>query len=463
MNFISELKRLLRKAEVDRAVFFGVSAKIWGIVAGPVTAIIIATQFTPELQGYYFTFGTILALQVFVELGLGTVIVQFASHEWSRLDIDHSGHIVGNRDALSRLASIAKLALKWYLLGGIIVTLGLGIGGYIFFSGSPDTSVNWIAPWFVLSLITGISIFLVPIWSLLEGCNQVSRLYTYRFLQGIITSISAWIAIMLGAELWTASISSIVSLICAVIFLRSRYWYFLKTLLHSHIRGEHISWRDDMWPMQRRIALSWISGYFAFSLFVPVMFKYHGPVVAGQMGMTWSLINAMGAISTSWVLPNVPRFGMLIAQKKYEELDSLFWRITKIVVGVTILIAFAIWFSVYMLNALDFHLAIRLASRLLPPLPTGLFLLAQVLLIASIPFSSYLRAHKKEPLMFLSVLQGLLTGLSTLLLGKYYSATGAAIGYLSINMLLIPFVILIWYRCRAKWHTKSQFSPSLSY
>jgi O-antigen/teichoic acid export membrane protein len=205
--------------------------------------------------------------------------------------------------------------------------------------------------------------------------------------------------------------------------------------------------------MQWRIALSWISGYFVFSLFTPVLFKFHGPVIAGQMGMTWSLIGAIGAISTSWISPKVPRFGMLIAQREYKELDYLFWRVTKIVIGITILIAFIIWFLVYMLNAFDFHLAKRLAARLLPPLPTGLFLLAQVFLIVSLPFSSYLRAHKKEPLMFLSVLAGILTGLSTLILGKYYSATGMAIGYLSINMLLMPFVFLIWYRCRAEWHT----------
>jgi O-antigen/teichoic acid export membrane protein len=446
------LQQLLRRAEVDRAVSFGVLAKIWGIGAGPVTAILIAIKFTQELQGYYYTFATLLALQVFVELGLGTVIIQFASHEWSQLDMDKSGQIIGDRNALSRLASLAGVASKWYTIGGIIAILGLGVGGYIFFSGSPDSNVNWVAPWFLLCLLTGIDICLVPIWSLLEGCNQVASLYTYRFIQGVLTSLSVWIAILSGAGLWTVLVASTVSLFCAFVFLRSRYWIFLKTLLFSKTTGPRISWRIDILPMQWRIALSWISGYFVFSLFTPVLFKFHGPVVAGQMGMTWSLIGAIGAISTSWISPKVPRFGMLIAQRKYKELDHLFWRVTKIVMGITLLIAFAVWVLVYMLNTLDFHLAKRLAARLLPPLPTGLFLLAQVFLISSIPFSSYLRAHKKEPLMFLSVLAGILTGLSTLILGKYYSATGMAIGYLSINMLLIPFVFLTWYRCRAAWH-----------
>ncbi len=101
-----------------------------------------------------------------------------------------------------------------------------------------------------------------------------------------------------------------------------------------------------------------------------------------------------------------------------------------------------------MLNELDIFLAVRL----LPPVTVGLFLLAQVVSTASIPFSAYLRAHKKEPLMFLSVLGAILIGLSTLILGKYFSALGMASGYLLINLLIAPLVLIVWWRRRAEWH-----------
>lgn len=448
------LKRLLVKAEVDRAVFFGLLLKVWGIIAVPMTALLIATQFTPELQGYYYTFGSLLALQIFVELGLGTVIIQFASHEWSKLGIDKTGHIVGDRNALSRLISLANITLRWYLIGGLIVMIGLGMGGYIFFSQSSNSNINWVLPWLTLSVLTGVTICLVPVWSLLEGCNQVTNVYTYRFWQGLFASLSIWIAILLGAELWTASISSIVVLICSGVFLRYKYWNFLKILLLSRPTGPRIEWRKEILPMQWRIAISWISGYFAFFLFTPVLFKYYGPVVAGQFGMTLSVVGAIAAFSSAWLAPAVPKFGMLIAQREYKELDNLFWRITKIVVSITILLGICIWFFIYMLNKLDYSLA----NRLLSPLTAAILIAAQVILIISLPFSSYLRAHKKEPLLFVSVMAGILTGLSTLILGKYYSATGVAVGYLSINLLLIPFVILIWYRSRAEWHTEVELN-----
>ncbi len=443
------IRNILNRLEIDRAVFFGLLTKIWGIAVGPTTAILIVLCFTRELQGYYYTFTTIVALQVFAELGLGTVIIQFASHEWSKLNLDQSGHIVGDKDALSRLVSIANIAFKWYLVGGIIVTVGLGVGGYVFFSTSPDSGINWTSPWLSLCFTTGIIVCLIPVWSLLEGCNQVSKLYTFRFFQSILTGIIVWIAILSGGGLWTASISGLVILLCSIFFLKWKYWTFLKTLLLTKPQGSKIKWRADMLPMQWRIALSWISGYFCFALFTPVLFKYHGSVVAGQMGMTWSLIAAMGVISGAWIAPKIPQFGMLIALKKYEELDNLFWRLTGIISIVTILIGFSIWFLVYMLYASN----LSFATRLLPPLPTGLFILAQVLVNISGPFGCYLRAHKKEPLMFISVLSGVLVGLSTLILGKYYSVTAIATAFLIVHLIVIPVVIIIWYYCRKEWHT----------
>ena len=451
-TIILRIKNNLRRFEIDRAVFFGLLSRTWGLAAGGITALLIATYFSPELQGYYYTFTTILALQVFVELGLGTVAVQFASHEWSKLNLDGSGHIVGDGDSLSRLSSIAKAITTWFLFGGVLVAIGLGAAGYVFFSSSPDHNINWVSPWLLLCAVTGLTIWFVPTWSLLEGCNQVARLYTFRFFQGLLVSAAVWIAILSGAGLWTASISGIAVLFSSIVFLKRSYWIFFKSLLLVKHDGPQINWRADMLPMHWRIAITWMSGYLYFSLFTPVLFIYHGPVTAGQMGMTWVIVGLVGNISISWLSPRVPQFGMLIAQKRFGDLDQLFWKITRIVTLVTFLIAVSIWGGVCLLNVIDHPIATHLASRLLPPVPTGFFLLGQLLLVISAPFSIYLRAHKEEPIMVVSVTAAIFIALSTLILGKYFSATGVSIGYFLVHVIAVPFVFLIWFRCRAKWH-----------
>jgi len=109
--------RLLRWVGIDRAVFYGIMGWIWPVVAGPVSAILIATYFSPEIQGYHYTFASLIALQVFIELGLGVVVLPFASHEWSKLTIGQEGKITGDTESLSHLRSISRLVTLWFGIG----------------------------------------------------------------------------------------------------------------------------------------------------------------------------------------------------------------------------------------------------------------------------------------------------------------------------------------------------------
>lgn len=442
------MEKFLQRIEFDRSVFFGLMARISNIITGPVAALLITIKFTPQIQGYYYTFWNILALQVLIELGLGTVITQFASHEWSGLSMDRDGYVIGQSDALSRISSLARFTLRWFIAGGTIMTIGLGAGGYFFFSHSGHNGAAWVLPWIALSTITGMNVLFVPIWSLLEGCNQVASLYKYRFLQGLCTSSSVCILILAGAGLWTASISALVTFMCACLFLRFRYRNFLKSLFRINTPGLRIEWKKEILPMQWRVAISSISGYFTFSLFTPVLFKYHGPVVAGQMGMSLGIIGFVTSLPGSWLIPKTPRFGVLIARKDYAELDRIFFRTAKIFIMLLTALAFLVWCLIYLLNMLKSPIA----GRLLGPLPMALLLLAQVIPMTSLPFSVYLRAHKKEPILYPAIISGTLVGISAIILGKAYSVMGIAIGYLLVTSLVTPLVIIIWYRCRTEWH-----------
>jgi hypothetical protein len=448
------LGQWLRRIEVNRAVFFGIMGRLWSAIASPIIILFIALRFTPFLQGYYYTFWSLLALQVFVEMGLGTVTIQFASHEWSKLRLDQDGYVVGEKEALSRLISLAHMMVKWYICGGVIATIGLSVGGYFFFSRSAEAiNIAWFFPWLILCALTGVNICLIPMWSILEGCNQVANIYTYRFFLGLLNSFAVCLAILLGAGLWAVSVSVLVTVTCSLLFFGIKYGNFFKSIIFTNIPGMRMKWRKEIFPMQWRMAGSFISGYFAFSLFVPVLFKFHGPVVAGQMGMTWSVIGFMGTIPSAWLIPKVPQFGMLIAQKDYKELDRVFYRITRIFVVVTLILAVSVWCLVYLLNILK----LPIASRLISPVPTAIFLLAQVVIMFSTPLSVYLRAHKKEPLFFVSVITGFLIGLSTIMLGKPYSVMGIAVGYFLATLIILPVVVITWFRCREQWHNKETY------
>jgi len=446
------LLRWARLAEIDRAVFVGLLNRIWSLVAGPVSLVLIGIYFSPQVQGYYYAFATLLALQVFVELGIGAVIQQFASHEWANLKLTDTRQVEGCAVALDRLSSIAFVGIKWFGVGGLIASVGLSIGGYLFFKSSTDVGVSWQLPWLALSILTGGMIFLQCFWSILEGCNQVTSLYTYRFYQGIISQSLGWISIIMGAGIWAAVISTTVTIFCALYYLgRIQRTFFISIIKNNSKAIESDIWLREMLPFQWRIALSWVSGYFCFSFFVPVLFKFHGAEVAGQMGMTWSLIVIVGTIGASWLSPRVPEFAMAAAHKDYQHLNPLFWRITRTTFIVSSIVALAVYLFVLGLNVIDDPLTNRFSVRLFSPTVVAIFLVAQLLLVISLPFSSYMRAHKKEPLVALSLFSALLIGSSTIILGKQYAGVGVASGYLVANLIAIPLVVYVWYQKRREW------------
>jgi O-antigen/teichoic acid export membrane protein len=434
---------------VDRAVFFAISGKIWSMGAGLITSILIATFFSPEIQGYYYTFISVLALQIFAELGLSGVISAYASHEWVRLSLNEKRQVEGDKEAKSKLKSLGRFSRRWYLYTGLIATFGLSIGGLTFFGSTNWNHIwTWGPPWIMLCIVTGINLSCMPYWAILEGCNQVANLYRYRLIQAVTTGLIAWISIYLGAGLWVASIVGLTLAIVMLLTVGYKYKNFIHEIFYSHDGCIHLDWRKEILPMQWRISVSWLSGYFAFSLFVPVLFHYQGSIIAGQMGMTWSFIMALTGLVSSWVAPKAPIFAMLIAQNKYDELNQEFWRLTRIVICITSIGALTIWTVIYALNILNHPYA----HRMLSPTSTGYFLLATILVAASLPMSTYLRAHKAEPLMWNSAISGIMNGAVIFFMGKYFSVEWLAFGYLISTILTIPFVVLIWYKFRIARH-----------
>lgn len=441
------MTRWLDRLEINSAVLFGIAAKLWSMATGPITLLLIASHFSLVVQGYYYTFSSLLALQVFVELGMGTVIVQFASHEWAHLSMSEGGEAVGSTEALSRLGSLAKVAMCWFSTGGILLAGGLILMGQYFFRDESPSNVAWVWPWITLCIVTASNLMLLPAWALLEGCNQVQQVYRFRFVNSVLVTLTTWAAVLFDAQLWTAPAAAITGMIWSMVFLTGRYRRFLLQVLRQP-DGPGISWRDEIWPMQWKIALSWLSGYLAFSLFTPVLFHFHGPAAAGQFGMTWNLVMAVAAVSSTWVNTRAPQFGVLIAHGNYSELDELFFRLTRISIGLALCGATVLWIVVYQLNVWEHPLA----TRLLSPLPTGMLMLATVLLQVTTPQSVYLRAHKREPFLIPSVIFGTLIALSTYHLGRDYGAMGMAAGYLALQMIAVPMLTAIWSHCRRKWH-----------
>jgi hypothetical protein len=443
------VRRILHAAGIDRAIAFTVVGRGWAMVSGLVSAFVITAFLTSVQQGYWYTFGSILGLQVFFELGLTTVILQFASHERAHLEWTSDRRLAGDERIMRRLASVLRLALVWYGVAAVLLVVAVVPAGWWFFTTHEQGDVVWQLPWVLLGVTTAGVLFVSPILAILEGCGCVAEVALLRTVQAILGSLTVWFALAAGLKLYSVALTSTVTLVFAVAWLFIRYRRWFAALVRREPGDDGVGWRSEIWPFQWRIAVSWLSGFFIFQLFTPVLFAYQGAVVAGQMGMSISLAGAVGAMAMAWMSTKSPAFGMLVARRCWTELDHLFFRSAKQSFVAVSVGAGAAWGFIAVLTVAG----LPMSERVLALLPLALLLGATVVNQIVFCEAIYLRAHKKEPFMWLSVVNGICIGLSTWLLGRYAGAVGVVAGYLLLSATLgLGGGTWIFWNKRREWH-----------
>jgi O-antigen/teichoic acid export membrane protein len=446
-------RRWLREVlGLDRAIIFTVLARGWQSLAGLVTVALIAHFLSPAEQGYYYTFFSLVALQIVFELGFSFVIQQMASHERAMLTISPDYQISGDPVAHARLASVLQKSVRWYSAAAGLMAAFLICAGLYFFTAHQKglVQVGWKAPWCCVALAATLTFQIDPLLAFLEGCGYVANVARLRLMQAATGSLLAWLALLSHHGLFAPAMMIVGTASTALVWLYRKRRFLLGLLRHHP--GEHrIRWGIEVWPFQWKIAVSWLSGYFIFQLFNPVLFAYKGPVVAGQMGMSLSLSTALQSIAISWVNTKSAPFGAMIARKNYAQLDHTFFRALRQSLGVCltgalVFLAGAIWLN---LEQIPF------AHRLLSPLALALLFCATTVNIAVFSEALYLRAHKQEKFLLNSVLTAILVAASTLFFGRTYGATGVISGYLATLLVVgLGLGTFTFMKYRKAWHAQ---------
>jgi hypothetical protein len=425
-------------------------ARVWASSAGLITVLLIARFLTRAEQGYYYTFSSLVALQIVFELGFSFVILQMASHERAHLLISGDLEVTGDPLSHRRLASVFQKSVRWYSTAAVLLAIFLLSVGTWFFSthnhgGQP---VAWQFPWYANAIAATVTFQLDPILSFLEGCGFVSNVARLRFAQAGIGSILAWLALATHHGLFAPAMMIVGTASTAAVWLIPKRKLLLG-LLRYDPGADRIHWWKEVWPFQWRIAVSWLCGYFIYQLFNPVLFAYRGAIAAGQMGMSLSLANALQAVAISWLNTKAAPFGSLVARRNYTRLDDMFFRALRqsilVFLGASVLVILGVLY----LNAR--HL--RFADRLLSPVCIAGLLLATAVNVIVFGEALYLRAHKQEKFLLNSILGALLVAPVTYLLGRSYGAPGIVAGNVAIALLFgLPFGTWVFWKYRKMWH-----------
>ena len=445
-------RRITHAIGLDRAIAYTVLARGWAGIAGLITVALIARKLSPAEQGYYYTFGSLVALQIVFELGFSVVILQLATHEVAHLTIDATDRIFGPDAAHSRLASILRKSLKWYTVAAVLMACFLIPAGWHFFatsSGSNQT-IAWRLPWICVVIASSITFQIDPMFSFLEGCGFVARVARTRLAQSITGGLLAWTALLLHHGLFAPALLISGNAIAGIVWLATRRRLLFHLLRHPV--GQHaIDWWQEVWPFQWRIAVSYACGFFIFQLYNPVLFRYWGPAAAGRMGMSLNISNAIASIAIAWITTKAAPFGAMIARREYTMLDHVFFRTLWQSLGLAILGAATVWTTVVVFN----HRHIAFAQRVLPPLPLALLLVSMCINQVVASWGLYLRAHKQEKYLIPSVAAALSLTLSTYFLGRPFGAIGMVSGQIFLAVVIgLGFGGFIFMKYRALWHQR---------
>ncbi len=412
--------------------------RVWAIISGGVTILLIPIYLTQTEQGIFYTFMAVIGLQIFFELGINHVLVQISSHARAIMETEPPGAYVVNVACEVKIVSLITVAKKWHTIMAVLLFIVLAIGGYLFFAQhiSPQ-GLEWIGIWFLLVFATSVNLALSGQLAICEGLGEVGNISKLRLIQSLIGSTLLWILLFQGLGLWAILAVPIVGVI------GTGYWLYKRKLSSSFnverykkennwlaIRYYYI---EKIFPFQWRIALSWGSAYFIYNFITPVIFAMQGPIEAGKIGLALSVFNSITTLGMSWIYAKIPQFGFYIARNERKELNKLFDQnlMHAIVITLFIIIIFLLCFEIIN-NPL-------IKNRM--PTAAVIFILAISALINLIihSISAYVRAHGDEPMLLNSMTSAILVGF-----GVYFSAMHSIINVALIYLAIISLITFPW-------------------
>lgn len=420
---------------MDKAVIYVLMGKAISILSGLSIILLIPHYLSEQVQGYYYTFNSIVALQIIFELGFSGVIIQFVSHEMAFLQYtDAKRTIEGAEEKKQRVLSIVKFSIKWYGCIALAIIVFIGPVGYFFFSHENNADIPWQGAWITLTISTAINVFFISVISIAEGCGLVIKVNKMRAIQALSAALLSVLLLVSGYGLYATAAIAISGCIVYFGFALRYFWPTLHESYYVKIRNtmnfEGISWRNDIFPFQWRIALSWMSGYFIFFAMTPIAFKYFGPVYAGKLGMSLTLCNMIMATGLAWVSTKFPKWGRLISLRNRHELDTSF-RMS--VLQSTSFVVLCLIGSITLLVFFN-YLNLYITRRFLSPIEfsvLGLAILGSHLVAC---MATYIRAHKVEKMTVVSMIMAMLTTACMITVALYHFE----------KIYMVVYCLLVW-------------------
>lgn len=432
-SVISLKSKVSKLFGIDKAVSFSLALRLWNGISMPVTLILIAKHLTQIEQGYYYSFAGVQGLAVLAELGIAFVISQFAAHENASM---HAANKISSEDKhvhAARLASILKLGILWNVVTFILCIFLLIPGGIWFFSGAKDSqSIQWLLPWMLFATFSSMGIILSPVYAVLNGIGYIGDTSTIQFIQTVVSTIAAWTMLATGFKLFALVAMPFFGVLGGVIGILVMHRKTIYNIINDLDRKYKVCYWSEIFPLQSKVALSWISGYVGFYFSTPLIFRTLSPQVAGQYGMSTNLLLSISGVAAIWVNTQSPAFAKLAAIGDI----SLLRRDFILASARSLFIILSGYICIYSIQNIEiFNSLVPFNSRLLPSGVLLIFMASYLLSHISGLLNTYLRSFKLDPLFWLAISNAIITVSLLYATGQKFGINGVAWLFFIINMI----------------------------
>jgi hypothetical protein len=427
-----EIKGYIGKNEVFS--FFNLLLKF---LSGPLTIIFLPLFITIELQGLWFSFASISALSVFADLGFSSIVTIFSAHEYSKVKKMKNRMFYELDNSIESLSSLFKFIILWVLKIALLSFPLIFFVGFFTFNSKVDIFI-WFFPWLIFLFSSIVSFFVNVLFSFYEGLNQITSIQKIKFLSFLIYQSSLLILLSNSFNLYALAISSFLhSAILTILF----FTFFKISIIQllSFKNYEFMHWKKKFLSILFKYALSWVSGYFIFQVFVPLSFIFSGPILAGKIGFTMAIFTAAFTFSTIFYYTYNPKLNYFISNFQVNKARSLIKNLIFFSFILFIIIFLSITLTIFFLNSF-----FSIFDRLLSPFQIFTLFLFWLLQIPISGLALYLRAFKKEPLYLVSFFSGVFILLSSLLLFNLQNHDYIFIGLMLSGFIVLPFTIFIF-------------------
>lgn len=440
------LERIAKRFQIDRSLWYAMSARAWQAISGPLTIVFLVKALTLGEQGVYYVLASVMSIQLFFELGLLNVLISQSGHLASEIGENRL-------DAKSRMHQLVTVAGRWFLGASILYAVSAILFGWRALMDKASTN-DWQLPLICLSIVAAGSVALAPRLAILEGAGYREKVYKVRFFQMLLGTLAVWCALLMGLKLWALVLSSAVQFLCS--FLATVYFYrdffvSLRTepdreaIRSSSSDDSSLRWFREVFPLQWRVAVTSIAYHVATQFFTVILVRYHGEEAAGRLGMTMSVVMAIQGMAITFIQTKFSLVSALHGSGKREEAGELWRRSALISSGLLLVALLGMLVAVSLLP-----LANRgWEDRFIEPWQIVILALGCVANHGVALQGFYVLSRKGKPFLSACLVGFGATAVAVWYGGAVWGASGIVIGYwLGMSLVALPFHSWFYMRYR---------------